>query len=48
MRHGDNEIAYRGGPESGKLTDSLGFEYHIWNVDKVREIVANKEDKVTC
>ena len=43
---GDNELAYRGDPETGKPTDAPGFQYHIWDVDKVREIVANKEDEV--
>jgi hypothetical protein len=26
---------------------SYGYEYHIWDVDKVREIAANKENEVT-
>ncbi|WP_309108577.1 AAA family ATPase [Arthrobacter sp.] len=43
---GDNELAYRGDPETGRPTDAPGFQYHIWDVDKVREIVANKEDEV--
>lgn len=52
MRHllhqatGDRELAYRGDPETGKRTEAPGFQYHIWDVDKVREIVANKEDEV--
>ena len=44
--HGDRELSYRGDPETGKRTDAPGFQYHIWDVDKVREIVANKDDDV--
>ncbi|HEX3081747.1 MAG TPA: AAA family ATPase [Candidatus Saccharimonadia bacterium] len=43
---GDDELAYRGDPETGKPTDLPGFEYHIWDVDKVRKIAANKDDGV--
>jgi len=43
---GDDELAYRGDPETGKPTDAPGFQYHIWDVDKVREIAANKEYEV--
>jgi len=44
--NGDRELAYKGDPETGKRTESIGFEYHIWDVNKVKEIIANKEDKV--
>lgn len=45
--NGDRELAYKGDPETGKPVDVAGFEYHIWDVDKVRKIVANKEDEAT-
>lgn len=45
--NGDKELAYQGDPETGKRTEAYGHEYHIWDVDKVREITANKEDEVT-
>jgi broad-specificity NMP kinase len=45
--HGDRELAYRGDPETGKRTEAPGFGYHIWDVDKVRKIIANKEEEVT-
>jgi hypothetical protein len=32
---------------NGKRTEAYGHEYHIWDVDKVREIAAKKEDEVT-
>jgi hypothetical protein len=44
---GDNELAYQGDPETGRRTDVAGHEHHLWDVDKVREIAANKEDEVT-
>src|SRR4249919_1511078 len=46
--NGDKELAYQSDPETGKKrTEGFGHEYHIWDVDKVREIAANKEDEVT-
>lgn len=44
--NGDRELAYSGDPETGESTQNKGFEYHIWDVDKVREIVENKEDDI--
>ncbi len=43
---GDNVLAYRGDPETGKRIEAPGYQYHIWDVDKVKEIVANAEDEV--
>jgi len=45
--NGDRELAYQGDAETGKRTEAYGHEYHIWDVDKVREIAAKKEDEVT-
>jgi broad-specificity NMP kinase len=45
--NGDRELAYQGDPETEKRTEAYGHEYHIWDVDKVREIAAKKEDEVT-
>src|SRR3954468_7937876 len=44
--NGDRELAYRGDPETGMRIEDLGFAYHIWDVDKVRELVSNKDDDV--
>jgi broad-specificity NMP kinase len=44
--NGDTELAYRGDPETGKRIEAPGFWYHIWDVEKVRELVANKDDEV--
>lgn len=45
--HGDRELAYRGDPETGEPTDGSGHEHHIWDVDKVRALVANDDKTVT-
>jgi broad-specificity NMP kinase len=45
--NGDRELAYQVDPSTGKRTAAYGHEYHIWDVDKVREIAAKKEDEVT-
>ncbi len=50
---GDNELAYRGDPETGKripeADEDLDFDYGvwIWNIDKVNEIVTDKHDEIT-
>jgi hypothetical protein len=53
--HGDRELAYQGDPETGMPTDGLRHEHsptfiaehHIWDVDKVRALVANRDQTVT-
>jgi broad-specificity NMP kinase len=45
--NGDNELAYQGDPETGKPTDSVSHEHHIWHVGKVKAIVANQDEAVT-
>lgn len=45
--HGDRELAYQGDPETGTPTEGIGHEHHIWHVDKVKAIVANKDEEVT-
>lgn len=45
--HGDRELAYQGDPETGEPTDDGAHEHHIWNVDKVRAIVAGREKAAT-
>lgn len=45
--HGDRELAYRGNPETGEPTESIGHEHHIWDVDKLKTLVANHEEPVT-
>ncbi|HEX2240384.1 MAG TPA: AAA family ATPase [Actinomycetota bacterium] len=45
--HGDRELAYRGDPKTGEPTDHAGHEHHIWDVDKVRALVANHDEAAT-
>lgn len=40
--NGDTELAYQGNPETGEPVDGLSHEYHIWNVDKVRVLIADQ------
>jgi hypothetical protein len=45
--HGDRELAYRGDPETGEPREGFGHEHHIWNVDKVRALVADQSEDAT-
>src|SRR6516225_1528564 len=53
--HGDRELAYRGDPETGQPTDpetstptaTWMSEHHIWDVEKVKALVANQDEPVT-
>ncbi|XXM70791.1 AAA family ATPase [Lysinibacillus sphaericus] len=45
--HGDRELAYQGDPETGKRTDTASHENHIWDVEKVKSLVANQDREVT-
>jgi len=53
--HGDRELAYRGdpatglpaAPETGTPTALWLSEHHIWDVEKVKALVANQDEAVT-
>jgi adenylate kinase family enzyme len=45
--HGDRELAYRGDPETGEPTEGFGHEHHIWDVEKVRSLVADQTHAAT-
>ncbi|KAA1426971.1 AAA family ATPase [Nocardioides antri] len=45
--NGDIELAYQGDPETGEATDSAMHEHHIWDVDRVRDLVAERTEPVT-
>lgn len=45
--HGDRELAYQGDPETGEPTEVGGHEHHIWNVDKVKALVADRDEAAT-
>lgn len=53
--HGDRALSYRGDPATGIPIDHLAHElsaafiseHHIWDVEKVRALVANRDEAVT-
>ena len=53
--HGDRELAYLGDPETGQPTGGLEHEHsaifisehHIWDVEKVKTLIANQDEAVT-
>lgn len=45
--HGDRELAYQGDPETGEPTDGVSHEHHIWDVERVKLLVANRDARVT-
>ena len=40
--NGDRELAYWGDPKTGEPLDSSAYEHWIWDVDKVRALVADR------
>jgi thymidylate kinase len=49
--HGDRELAYQGDPETGEPLDGFvrerAHEHHIWDVDKVRSLVADQRNAIS-
>ncbi|MBD3163161.1 MAG: AAA family ATPase [Candidatus Latescibacteria bacterium] len=45
--HGDRELAYQGDPRTGEPLDGSSHEHHIWDVDRVRALVADKSHAAT-
>jgi hypothetical protein len=45
--NGDKELAYQGDPETGEATDTAVHEHHIWDVGRVRAMVADHQEPVT-
>jgi hypothetical protein len=45
--HGDRALAYQGDPETGEPTSGRTPEHHIWDVAKVKALVANQDEPVT-
>lgn len=45
--NGDTELAYQGDPETGEPLPGLLHEHHIWDVAKVRSLVADRSTPVT-
>jgi hypothetical protein len=45
--NGDTELAYQGDPESGAPTDGHAHEHHIWRVETVKAVIANRDESVS-
>lgn len=45
--NGDRELAYQGDPGAGEATDTSAHEHHIWDVGRVRTLVADRQEAVT-
>jgi len=45
--HGDRELAYQGDPETGIPTETATHENHIWQVEKVKALINNKDEWIT-
>ncbi len=45
--NGDRDLAYQGDPETGEAIDGATHEHHIWDVDRVRALVAEHDKPVT-
>lgn len=45
--NGDTELAYQGDPVTGEPIDSAVHEHHVWDVDRVRALVADRREPVT-
>lgn len=45
--HGDRELAYSGDPDTGEPTEIGGHEHHLWDVDQVRALVADRDASMT-
>jgi hypothetical protein len=45
--HGDRELAYQGDPETGEPIVGGGHENHLWDVDRVKALAADRGKAVT-
>ena len=45
--HGDRELAYQGDPETGDPLDTAMHEHHLWDVARVRALVADNTAPIT-
>ena len=41
--HGDRELSYQGDPKTGERLEGFAHEHHIWDVNKVRSLVASQD-----
>ena len=45
--NGDKELAYQGDPATGEAIDSAVHEHHIWDLSRVRALIADHDEPVT-
>jgi hypothetical protein len=45
--NGDTELAYQGDPDTGEPLAVAAHEHHIWDVDRVRVLIANQNEEMT-
>lgn len=45
--HGDRELAYQGDPATGAAVEGHTHDHHLWQVEKVRALVANQDEAET-
>jgi hypothetical protein len=45
--NGDTELAYQGDPLTGEPLPGFVHEHHIWDVDRVRSLIADRTHAVT-
>ena len=45
--NGDTDLAYQGDPETGEPVEGFSHEHHIWDVARVRSLVADRHEPVT-
>ena len=45
--NGDTELAYQGDPATGEPIEGHAHEHHIWDVDKVRRLAADRAHAAT-
>ncbi|WP_026871272.1 AAA family ATPase [Inquilinus limosus] len=45
--NGDRELSYQGDPETGDPLDGFVHEHHIWDVDKVKSLVADQRNAIS-
>lgn len=45
--NGDTALAYQGDPETGEPLAGVTHEHHIWDVDRVRALIADQDEEVT-